>query len=262
VICVLGFSLMSVAVRQGSGTALSGPLVVLVITLLLMGLLYAAAGLRYGWRWGLSALALAASLALGVYTLRSAYTLSFINGDTPREMMIYTQTSPDVARVVRRLERASIARTNSLDLPVIYDNETVWSWYMRNFRRASETGPALTAAPGPEVQAVLMLQENLDTYPQNRERLAGFRIQRLPLRWWLPEDEVYRLPTDWRTRPLDQNSLLARALRAPLDSATIGDLWQFLIYRDPGAPLGSSDFVIAVRPELADEIGLGTGAEK
>jgi hypothetical protein len=36
-------------------------------------------------------------------------------------------------------------------------------------------------------------------------------------------------------------------------------LWDFLIRRDPGAPLGSTDFVIAVRPLLADQIGVGVG---
>jgi hypothetical protein len=32
-----------------------------------------------------------------------------------------------------------------------------------------------------------------------------------------------------------------------------------LIYRTPPGTLGSTDFYIAVRPELAAEIGLGTG---
>jgi hypothetical protein len=33
-----------------------------------------------------------------------------------------------------------------------------------------------------------------------------------------------------------------------------------MIYRQPPGYLGSTDFVIAVRPDLAAEIGLGTGA--
>jgi hypothetical protein len=53
-----------------------------------------------------------------------------------------------------------------------------------------------------------------------------------------------------------------RLLRNPFDGKTAAQVWQFLIYRQMPAPLGSTDFVLAVRPELADEIGLGTGAEK
>jgi hypothetical protein len=53
-----------------------------------------------------------------------------------------------------------------------------------------------------------------------------------------------------------------RLLRNPLDGGAQAQLWRYLIYRTPPEPLGSADFIIAVRPELADEIGLGTGGEK
>jgi hypothetical protein len=43
-------------------------------------------------------------------------------------------------------------------------------------------------------------------------------------------------------------------MRAPFDNATQVQLWKFLMHRDPGAPLGSTDFVVAVRPELADQL--------
>ena len=52
-----------------------------------------------------------------------------------------------------------------------------------------------------------------------------------------------------------------RLLREPLDGRTQAQLWRYLIYRVPPAPLGSTDFVIAARPELANEIGLRSGGE-
>ena len=144
-------------------------------------------------------------------------------------------------------------------MPIWYDNETVWAWYLRRFTNKQQQSPALNAVPGPEVQAVLMLQENMDANPQNRQNLQGFRIQRYPLRWWFP-NEGNRLPDDWSTAPLDESSpLLMRLLRSPLDGRSQAQLWRYLIYRVPSEPLGSTDFVIAVRPELANEIGLGTG---
>ncbi|MBC8075339.1 MAG: TIGR03663 family protein, partial [Chloroflexales bacterium] len=261
VIGMLSFLFGGVTSNQAGGGAVSG-LVLLGILLLLVALLTVAAGLRYSWRWGVGALALGATLLLGAYTVRNSVRLSFLSGDTPREMLIYTQTSPDVMRVVRNLERASRVRHNNLSMPVIYDNETVWSWYMRRFTAATESGQVLSERPGPEVQAVLMLQENIDRSPANLEMLQGFHVQRLPLRWWLPEDDIYRLRADWRTAPVEQVSLLGRVLRDPLSGATAADLWQYLVYRNTKAPLGSSDFVIAVRPALAEEIGLGTGAAR
>ena len=234
------------------------PLVLLTGLAFVVLLTVGAALLRRA-RWAIGALAVAVTLLVSLYTVMSAYRLSFLWPDVAREKMIFVQTSPDVARVIDRLEKASIRRGGGLDLPVWYDNETVWAWYLRRFTNKQQVAPQLTSAPGPEVQAVLMLQENIDANPQNLQYLQGFRIQRYPLRWWFP-NEGNSLPDDWRTAPLDANSpLLMRLLRNPLDSRSQAQLWRYLIYRVPPEPLGSTDFVIAVRPELANEIGLGTG---
>ncbi len=232
------------------------------LALLLIGLLTFCAATLRGVRWALGALAIGVALLGGLYSVRSAYQLSYRWGDVPREMLIYTQTSPDVARVIERLEQAAMRRGGALAMRVWYDNETVWDWYMRRFTNAQEQPAALAAPPEDDVMAVLMLQENFDSYPQNLQSLQGFRIQRYPLRWWFPE-ELYRMPEDWPTAPVDQNSpLLMRLLRNPIDGRSSAQFWQYLIYRKPPSPLGSTDFVIAIRPELADEIGLGTGEQK
>ncbi|MCG8349564.1 MAG: TIGR03663 family protein [Chloroflexales bacterium] len=258
VIVTFGYLLMTAYVTPVQSTTTPSWLV-LVFVFMLLGILIVAAGLYWNWRWSFSMLALCVMILGGLYTVRSSYRLSYLSGDVPREMLIYTQTSPDVVRVIRRLEEASRRRGGGLDMPVLYDNETVWTWYLRDFTSATRVGPQLTGPPGEEVQAVLMLQENLDQYPQNRDYLQGFQIQRLPLRWWFPEEQTYRLRQDWATAPLDQVSLLGQALRAPFNAETTQNLWDFLIRRDPGAPLGSTDFVIAVRPLLADQIGVGVG---
>lgn len=263
----LGFILMTTYVSYGQEVQATLPWFTLTIPLwivplfvfLMLGLLVVAAALRWGWPWALGALALCITVGLSFYTVRNSYRLNFLSGDVPREMLIYTQTSPDVMRVVRNLEEASRRRGGGLTMPLIYDNETVWQWYLRDFTNARRISPPLDGPPEAEVQAVLLLQENIDRHPQTREYLEGFRVQRLPLRWWFPEDQTYRLHSGWADGPLENASLLARVLRAPFATETLIRLWDFLIFRDPHAPLGSTDFVIAVRPELADQIGLGLG---
>nr|MCU0491480.1 TIGR03663 family protein [Chloroflexaceae bacterium] len=260
VVVGLGFILMTAYVNYGQQLVVplwSVPL----FALALLGLLVLGTALRWSWGYALAATALCITLIGGLYTFRNAYRLAYLSGDTPREMLIYTQTSPDVMNVVRRLEEASRRRGGNLDMPVIYDNETVWSWYMRDFRRASRTGPQLSGPPAQDVQAVLLLQENLDQFPQNREYLRDFRLQRFPLRWWFPEDQMYRLGNDWTTAPVDQVSLVGRVLREPFAHETLLRVWDYMIWRDTRAPLGSTDFVLAVRPALADEMGLGIGGE-
>ncbi len=258
----LGFVLMTT--YANANTEINIPAwIIPTIVVVLWGLLIAASGIYQNWRWSLNMLALSLTLLVSIYTIRNAYRLSYRSGDTPREMLIYTQTSPDVIRVVRRLEEASRRRGGGLDIPILYDNETVWQWYFRDFTNANRVEPRLTAPPDKEIQAVFMLQENISRNPENREYLQGFRLQQLPLRWWFPEGELYDLGESdyWRTAPREEVSLLAQALRAPFADETIVSLWDFLMYRDTNARLGSTDFVLAVRPVLADQIGLGTGTE-
>ncbi|HEX9373456.1 MAG TPA: TIGR03663 family protein, partial [Roseiflexaceae bacterium] len=258
-LAVLFFLLITIVGNPGAGQQSAAPFL-FPLALVLVGLLTVFAGLVRGARWAIGALALGLTLVGMVYGARSAYQLSYRWGDDARELMVFVQTSPDVTRVVRNLERAATRRNG--DLKVWYDNETIWQWYMRRFKDAQQQPPALPA-PDQDVMAVLLLQENVDSNPQNLQNLQGFRIQRYPLRWWNPEYEIYRLPPDWRTAPVTPESpLLMRLLRTPFDGPTSAQLWQYLIYRKPPAALGSTDFVIAVRPEIADEIGLGTGTEQ
>lgn len=261
-VAILGFVLMTTYANSNINTLLPR-WVIPVMILVLFGLLTVAAGLYRGGRWALGMLALCITLLGSGYTIRNAYRLNYLSGDVPREMLIYTQTSPDVMQVVRRLEEASRRRGGGLNIPIWYDNETVWQWYFRDFTNATRVEPRLSTPPGPEVQAVFMLEENINRYQENQDYLQDFRIQQFPLRWWFPEGEMYELGASdhWRTAPLEDVSLLARVLRVPFADETVVDLWQFLIYRDTNARLGSTDFVIAVRPLLADQIGLGTGAE-
>ncbi|MBX0329045.1 TIGR03663 family protein [Oscillochloris sp. ZM17-4] len=258
VILALCYVLMTAIVGFGE-SALLQPWAAMLFGLLLLALLTVGSGLRWGARWAIAALAICVAVGGALYTARSAYRLAYQNGDTPVEMLVYTQTSPDVMRVVRRLEEASRRRGNGLAMPVMYDNETVWLWYMRDFSKAQRTPEQLAGPPGDDVMAVLMLDENLAQYPQNRQLLDGFVIQRYPLRWWFPEDQIYRLSPGWHDAPLESVSLLGQLLRAPFDRDVDARLWKFLMFRETGYPLGSSDFVVAVRPEIASQIGVGLG---
>lgn len=254
---------MAVVTQPTQAAAQKFPLLVVPIAfVLLVGLVTACYGLARSWREAIGALALGVVCIGGAYTLRSAYQLNYVYGDTPREMMIFVQSTPDVAQVMDRLEQASVRRTGGLDMPIWYDNETIWGWYTRRFSNKTQQQPALAGVPEDNVEAVLMLQENMDSYPENRDKLQGFVIQRMPLRWWFPEDQ-YRLSKDWLSEPINENSpLLQRVLRTPFDNRTTAQLWQYLLYRNPPGYLGSTDFVLAVRPDLAQEIGLGTGAKQ
>jgi predicted membrane-bound mannosyltransferase len=258
-IATLFFLLISIVAKPSSGQQDATPYI-FPLALVLIGLLTVFAGLLRGARWAIGALSIGLTLVLALYGIRSAHQLSYRYGDNARELLIFVQTSPDVARIVRDLEQANTRRNGKMK--IWYDNETIWSWYMRRFQQAKQQQPTLPA-PDDDLMAVLLLQENIDTNTQNLQTLQGFLVQRYPLRWWNPEYELYRLPQGWVSATVTENSpLLMRLLRTPLDGQTSAQFWQYMLFRQLPAPLGSTDFVVAIRPELASELGLGSGIEQ
>lgn len=214
----------------------------------------------HGTLWSLGMLVFALSGSLALYEIRSAWRLSYTSGDVPKEMMIYTQTTPDALRVVRDLTRASMSRHGDMSMPIWYDNETIWDWYMRHFTNATEQPPGAPAVPGENIMAIVVLDENLKTVDDST--FPGFLIQKYPLRWWFPEDQMYRLEDHWYSNPdvSENSSLLRRVLHNPFDTKTAVATWRYYLLRDTGFPLGSSDFYVAIRPEIAPFMSLGLGA--
>jgi uncharacterized protein (TIGR03663 family) len=221
-----------------------------------LALLGGGATLLVGARQGLLALLSAILLLLTPFTVRSSLQLAFRNGDVPVEPMVFVQTSPDVARVMRDLQRASLLHGSRLAMPIRYDNETIWQWYLRNYTQTEGSGGTTLGSINEDVQAVFLLQENL---PANEAQLEGFVRQRYPLRWWFPECEVYRFPaSDKDCGPNPQgSSVLSRFVRRPWEGQAIAEMWQFWVNRKLPAPLGSVDWVLLVRPEIANILGVG-----
>ena len=152
-----------------------------------------------------------------------------------------------------------MSRYGDMSMPIWHDNETIWDWYMRHFTNKVEQPPGAPAVPGDDIMAIVVLDENLKSIDDNT--LPGFLIQKYPLRWWFPEDQMYRLSAKWYSDPVEENaSLLTKALRQPFNSDTAVATWRYYMYRDTGFPLGSSDFYVAIRPEIAPYMSLGLGA--
>ncbi len=213
----------------------------------------------HGALWSAGMLVFVLSSTLILYEFRSSWRINYITGDTADEMLVYTQTSPDALRVIHDLREASMRRYGDLSMPIWHDNETIWDWYLRPFTNHSEQPAGSPGVPPDDVMAIVVLDENLTSMDDNT--LPGFLIQKYPLRWWFPEDQMYRLQPDWMTAaPTDNSSLLTKVLRQPFAQDTAVRTWRFLLFRDPGASLGSSDFYVAVRPAIAPFMTLGLGA--
>jgi uncharacterized protein (TIGR03663 family) len=205
-------------------------------------------------------------LLLTLYTVRSTFILNFYNSDTPTEMLVYTQTAPDVPLVVREIEQLGIDQTRKTrtaedptgghGLKVTIDTsrgaalEWPFNWYLRAFTRAG-TLSTFDGTQGPPADAdiILLLADN---EPALRAQLLGkYTGMRLKHRWWFPEFETYK-----RWTLLRQETTPAGFQTMPwLNPSTynrdgVANLWNYFTFRKLPYTLGSQDFFFYVRTEL------------
>ena len=215
---------------------------------------------RLGLRGALATAAAGSLVVLVPLTIHTAVEAAYVNGDTPVEMIVYTQTSPDVPKVMQGIEHVAFLTGAGKNLKVAYDNEVTWpfEWYLRDYPNRNYYGSGLPAADAPVV--LVGVDNNHDA--QVRAQLGSNYVgQRYRLRWWFPED--YRTGQDFirALTPPDERANLAQTtsqpgildiIRAMLRPEARDRLWKYLLYRQPLNPLGSTDFVLYVRKDLVD----------
>ncbi len=206
---------------------------------ILVGLVYAVwhywdrIGALTGWKViGLTAIAV-----LAPFSIRTAWQVTYYHGDIPVEMLVYTQTAPDVGLVMRQINDIAYRSGQGVSkLNVVYDAGVSWpfEWYLRDYTSRTYIG---NGNPPPDAPVVLVGLEN--GHADQVKALLGSKYvsQRYRLRWWFPEDY----------REMTPESIVA-GLLSPTNRAK---LWRFLLYRDPPDPLGSTDFMMFVRRDLA-----------
>ncbi|HEX5416720.1 MAG TPA: hypothetical protein VFZ25_13705, partial [Chloroflexota bacterium] len=182
--------------------------------------------------------ALAIALILFGFTVRAAWQVNYYHGDIPVEMLIYTQTSPDVGLVMNQIDDLAYRTGQGQDkLQVAYDADVAWpfEWYLRDY-----TSRVYFGSGNPPADAPVILVGTESGHDAQIKQQLGTRYvsQRYRLRAWFPEDTYRNL-----TIPGIVQDLLSPADRA--------SLWRYLMYRQLPQPMGSTDFVMFVRRDLA-----------
>jgi uncharacterized protein (TIGR03663 family) len=212
-------------------------------------LLYVALtlGQRIGAGLALKVAALGSLLVLLPLSLRTAWQVNFFNGDVPVEMLVYTQTSPDVGKVMNEIDRVAFRTGAGKDkVKVVYDSGVSWpfEWYLRDYKGRVFIGGGSLANNALDAPIVLIGTENNRDQAVKQQLGNKYVSQRYRLRWWFPEDfrdgqNVFA----YRGITLDSFRWLLT------DSATRGRIWRYFMFRET-PPLGSTDFVMFVRRDL------------
>ena len=133
----------------------------------------------------------AAMFALGVM---GALRLSYSNNDIPVEMLVYTQTTPDIPVILSDIERLGDETGKGKELRITVDSTDgfswPWAWYLRDFTRVSY--PCLSSDSGctaltepPDADVVLLAARNQSTAAKSLREFGG--AVRYKHRWWFPE---------------------------------------------------------------------------
>jgi hypothetical protein len=211
-------------------------------------------------------LATMAALTVGITLMQihGGWRLSYVNPDVSKEMMIYTQTSPDVTRVMDEITRLSYELNGDKSISVWYDSDVSWpmQWYLRDFSGKHFFGDSLSSKPGDA--AIVMTGAGHDV---DARYLTGYTEQDYVLRWWFPED-LYRdlaiapeLPPDrsaWGEASKPHGAVavvksIFHSFAALFKPKGQQHLYRLIMYRDLEQPLGHTDFKIYIRTDLLQQ---------
>ena len=172
-------------------------------------------------------------------------------GDYPIEMLVYTQTTPDITSTMANIEQRASDTGQGFELPIIIDRTSgfgyPWRWYLRDYTNVNwpcydaetsdATCSALNEPPGAEV--IVMHYRN---EAASAQYLAAYDDgERIGHRAWFPEFATYKSGS----APLPLDSFIG----ALGDGATWREWWDWFINREfaDDKQVGSEDAIVFFR---------------
>jgi predicted membrane-bound mannosyltransferase len=221
--------------------------------------------LRRGWR-ATAIVGLAAAITiLALLEVRVGWRLSYRNPDIPVEMMVYTQTAPDVKQGVEEANQITRTLQADGDGEVLFDtSQLAWPywWYLRNNPEAqSFAGPTI---PQDTNAAVIFIYASSGDSPENAAVLANYTGVEHPFRWHFPE-ETYRffalapelnpgrsawLDADQPHGPFAILKSMAESTAVLFTAEGQQEMFRMVVYRDLNDTLGYFSYKIYVRNDL------------
>ena len=150
---------------------------------------------RIGGNKGRALIGLSLALAMTAVAVPSSFRAAYANADIPVEMLVYTQTAPDIPDIVNNIERLGEDTGKGRDVSVRVDSTDgyswPWAWYLRNYSNVSypcwsNDAGCQSLTQSPEADVVLLAARN---QPALARHLTRFQEgERYKHRWWFPEN--------------------------------------------------------------------------
>ena len=177
---------------QGGRQFASAWVILTGLGLLLLGLQVLAS--RIGRSQAFGIIGLVSVVLLFGLTFRAGWVANYQNGDIPREMLVYTQTSPDLHELAKEIEQAAQLTGDRSEIKIVIDTKNAfawpWQWYLRHYTQALLTDHSSDKVVVGEDRLIAII--SVDNNARVKASLPdGFSDgRRLVHRWWFPE--IYR----------------------------------------------------------------------
>jgi predicted membrane-bound mannosyltransferase len=128
-------------------------------------------------------------------TIRTTIYTNFVNSDIPIEMLVYTQTSPDLLQINNKIKNLYVKPATDNEPLIIIDQTNgftwPWSWYLRNYTNVKY--PKLQSESyEPHEQASIVVVHSSNHLAADKALSENYKkVGKIPHRWWFPE-HTYR----------------------------------------------------------------------
>ena len=127
-------------------------------------------------------------------SLRAGWIASYENGDTPVELLVYTQTTPEIVELFREIEAlADEMGPGPVDITIDATSgfSWPWAWYLRGrpvgYPCYMESEAGCTAMSEPPTSLVLLVHSQNRAKSEPLLEASYGNAERVPHRWWFPE---------------------------------------------------------------------------
>ena len=223
---------------EGSRQFAAAWAILAVLGLLLLGL--QVLGSRIGRSQALGIVGLLTVVIMFGFTFRAGWIASFENGDIPVEMLVYTQTAPDIHNLAKDIEQTAILSGDRYEIKLAIDIRDAyswpWQWYLRRYTEVSfndHTSDDIEVADD-RLIAVINANNRASVVTRLPDGLSEGR--KLVHRWWFPERYRDISPKTFFDTLLDRNR------------------WEgsvdYFLYRKLSNPLGTIDSYVYFSDEV------------
>jgi len=195
---------------------------------------------RIGRSQSLGIIGLVSILVLFGFTFRAGWIANYENGDVPQEMLVYTQTSPDLHNLAKEIERTAALTGDRTAIKLAIDTKDAyqwpWQWYLRRYTEVVYSDHSSDKAVVGDDRLIIVVNEH-----NNAELISklpeGFSEgRRLVHRWWFPERYRDVKPREFLGTLIDRNRW-----KGPVD---------YFMYRELSHPLGTIDSYVYFSDEI------------